>query len=579
MRSMIMKVHKGQVIYSSQFDPKTGSIVRAVERETERYNRSWEFTKEQEERYQHGRRYGSSVFSPVPETVDISITDKCGFGCTYCYQDSRPRREHAPKDLVEKIILGFDSPPYQIAIGGGEPTEHPDFPYILRRARELGTVPNYTTNGEKLIPEVVEATNEVCGGVAMTYHAFKGIEWFVKHYKALREAIKVQVNVHLIADKDVAKNLLDLISRKEELGKLRLVLLAYYPDVGRANMDGILDKKTYMRDLPKALIAAQEAGYDIAFSEGLLPFILSRPELGIRSQFFMRSEGLFSCYFNPKGQMSHSSFSPAHEDEPTVWAESPQKMWDSLHTSYGPGGNACYHCKMRSQCSTPHKFHYLSCAFAEHNLTPLKDEAVKEKKVHLPLVGPHFDPKEELLMALQIGMNIGFITNSSSVVHHVPREIFDHPEIQAFLKAYEADTGFVGSDMWHRGECGSLAVTREQKLDVKNQFEHNCYDAHPPTNVNPEDDSEVILVYGDEHEDLAYMLAEMLRDVSEKMGKPMGYGRDFNLWPTETSTSSGAALSFMSALTLPSRRRPTAKPLRCWPTWLPLVGTRPYGFV
>ena len=41
------------------------------------------------------------------------------------------------EDLVEKILTGFDTPPYQIAIGGGEPTTHPDFIHILKRAREL----------------------------------------------------------------------------------------------------------------------------------------------------------------------------------------------------------------------------------------------------------------------------------------------------------------------------------------------------------------------------------------------------------------------------------------------------------
>lgn len=43
----------------------------------------------------------------------------------------------------QTIIDGFDQPPYQIAIGGGEPTSHPDFPYILRTARQRGTVPNW----------------------------------------------------------------------------------------------------------------------------------------------------------------------------------------------------------------------------------------------------------------------------------------------------------------------------------------------------------------------------------------------------------------------------------------------------
>lgn len=365
VRSMELLGDGGVVIYQSQFDPQTGTLMRVVETPKEQWGRlPWRRDKEFRDRYD-ARLYGEA-FSPVPETVDVSITNRCGFGCTYCYQDSQPRGAHASKDLIEKIITGFDQPPYQMAIGGGEPTLHPDFSWILKRAHELGTVPNYTTNGNKLTPAIIKATNEFCGGVAMTYHAFKGIDWFVEHYNALRRALTVQVNVHLITDRDVATNLTALLNKREEIGPLRLVLLAYYPDVGRANINNMLTRKAYERDLPPAIAAAQQAGYQIAFSEGLLPYFLSRPELGVNTKFAMRSEGLFSCYFNSEGSIFHSSFDfPSGNG--TVFNTKSQELWDKLNSSNEPVGAACYQCKYARRCSTPHNFHYLACAYAEHN--------------------------------------------------------------------------------------------------------------------------------------------------------------------------------------------------------------------
>src|SRR5208337_1538607 len=200
------------VCSSDLFDPKTGSIVRSVEVSKSRFGDGW-FRDDEAFKKRYPNRWIDDVaFSPVPETVDISITDKCGFGCSYCYQDSQPGRDHGRKELVETVLKGFDQPPYQIAIGGGEPTIHPDFEYILRMARELGTVPNYTTAGHNMTDSIIATTNDVCGGVAMTYHSFKGIEWFVEHYgKLLRRLSGVQLNVHLIADVNVAKNLRDLV--------------------------------------------------------------------------------------------------------------------------------------------------------------------------------------------------------------------------------------------------------------------------------------------------------------------------------------------------------------------------------
>ena len=50
-------------------------------------------------------------------------------------------------DHVSRVLKSFDPVPYQVAIGGGEPTAHPDFPAILHDARELDCVPTFTSHG------------------------------------------------------------------------------------------------------------------------------------------------------------------------------------------------------------------------------------------------------------------------------------------------------------------------------------------------------------------------------------------------------------------------------------------------
>lgn len=320
------------------------------------------------------------------DVVDIQTSTATfvanGLATHNCYQDSRPKRQHGPRNLVSTILKGFSTVPYQIAIGGGEPCGVPDFPDILREARELGTVPNYTTAGHVFRPEVIEATNAVCGGVAVTYHSFKGFDWFETTYRKWQEALKCQVNIHLIADKDVAKNLDELVRFQDRLGKtLNVVLLAYYPDVGRATMDSIMTRRIYSKALPDAIVGARAKGVGIAFSEGLLPFFLSRPEMGINTQFATRSEGVFSCYISPKGIMQSSSFGSSFDKgdkhQKSVFEESSQKLWDELRVwSTAPSGEACYGCKYQDQCSAPSSFHYFNCAFATHNKLPLK--TVKE---------------------------------------------------------------------------------------------------------------------------------------------------------------------------------------------------------
>ena len=85
---------------------------------------------------------------------------------------------------------------FQVALGGGNPNQHPDFGEILRLTREeYGIVPNYTTNGRGLTEEVVGATRRHCGAVAVSAYA---------PYRETVEAIDrlvacgITTNVHFI---------------------------------------------------------------------------------------------------------------------------------------------------------------------------------------------------------------------------------------------------------------------------------------------------------------------------------------------------------------------------------------------
>jgi hypothetical protein len=129
-------------------------------------------------------------------------------------------------------------------------------------------------------------------------------------------------------------------------------------------------------------------------------------------------------------------------------------------------------------------------------------------------------------MALRLSINIGFITNSSSVVHHFPRELFNDVRVKAFLDAFEVHGGFVGTDLWHRGECATVAMTKEQKEEAVRKLHGDGYEEYNPPGITTTDDS-VVIIYGDEHQSLAMSLAGLLKSVAEELGIPTG-GQDYN---------------------------------------------------
>jgi len=109
------------------------------------------------------------TYTSVPELVDIKITDYCKYGCPFCYQDSSDKGKPASFKDIETIARELAHiGTYEVAIGGGEPTTHPDFISILKEFRHNGITPNVTTNNPKVLDnaEVVSLVGRIALSVS-----------------------------------------------------------------------------------------------------------------------------------------------------------------------------------------------------------------------------------------------------------------------------------------------------------------------------------------------------------------------------------------------------------------------------
>ncbi len=85
----------------------------------------------------------------------IDITNRCNFRCPVCFAEAKGEGSHYQLDLttVRKMLqalLDRPVPCRSVQFSGGEPTLHPEFPTILRMAREMGfTHIQVATNGSK----------------------------------------------------------------------------------------------------------------------------------------------------------------------------------------------------------------------------------------------------------------------------------------------------------------------------------------------------------------------------------------------------------------------------------------------
>jgi MoaA/NifB/PqqE/SkfB family radical SAM enzyme len=166
----------------------------------------------------------------TPELEDVAINDKCLANCSYCYTNALKSGNNFD-NIIEKanIVWGslpLNDRPFQIAIGGaGEPTLHPQFVDFVKHVRSIGIVPNYTTNGMHITDEILKATEDYCGGVALSWHPhiFKVFE---NAANELRE-INTKLNFHIIVGSDDSLKHLETLYEKYKDDVDYFVILPY----------------------------------------------------------------------------------------------------------------------------------------------------------------------------------------------------------------------------------------------------------------------------------------------------------------------------------------------------------------
>lgn len=224
-------------------------------------------------------RFANDPSKPItelkyPEFYDIKVTGNCEGKCPYCYMDSRPELHY--EDIIGKTRNFFkdmtpNQLPFQVALGGGEPTSHPDFIELLRVLKEeFDICPNYTTNGmwvdnddSDVVNDILHYTKEYCGGVAVSCHPHLDKYW--SNAAELYSLNEVRLNFHLIiSDKESIDRFVKIYEEWNE-GVDYFVLLPYGTQ-GRAESKDI-DWEYLVQKLP----VNQSK---IAFGANFYPYLL-----------------------------------------------------------------------------------------------------------------------------------------------------------------------------------------------------------------------------------------------------------------------------------------------------------------
>ena len=130
---------------------------------------------------ENGQDTGVNPFmASFPHLIDVGVMGHCTHGKTGlcvkagigCYQSGliveQPNMKLEDFIWIAKQCKGRCN---QLALGGrGDPDQHEHFEDLLRISRENNLVPNFTTSGYGMTPEIATVCKKYCGAVAVSWY-------------------------------------------------------------------------------------------------------------------------------------------------------------------------------------------------------------------------------------------------------------------------------------------------------------------------------------------------------------------------------------------------------------------------
>lgn len=233
-----------------------------------------------------------------PELVDIKITDFCPYGCEFCYQASTQKGQHANSFDIHQIAKSLSTlKVFEVAIGGGEPTLHPEFERILEHFNENGIVANFTTKNLNWLRDPKKWIKWLSLSGAFAYSATNANE--IKELNSILEyngIKKDKATVHLVMgsfDKYTFESLLRCISDC----KLSVTLLGF-KKIGNGLQYSFTPYGWWI-EIIKKLINEHRIYINLSIDTVLAKeFEKEIINAGVDRVLFTVEDGKFSCYID-----------------------------------------------------------------------------------------------------------------------------------------------------------------------------------------------------------------------------------------------------------------------------------------
>ena len=284
---------------------------------------------------ENGRDTGTDPFmASFPHLIDVGVMGHCIHGKTGlcvkagigCYQSGlfveQPNMTVEDFRWIAEQCKGRCN---QLALGGrGDPDQHKHFEELLQISRQNDLVPNFTTSGYGMTPELAALCKQYCGAVAVSWYRS---EYTLRAIRMLLEA-GVKTNIHYVLGNNSIDEALDRLRNNSFPENINAVIFLLHKPAGqgaRANVLSAADPRVKAFFEQIDTIHPFKVGMDSCNVPGAINFCR-----WIRPESLDTCEGgRFSCYIGADMTMVPCSFDQQKQYEVSLREMNITEAWNS----------------------------------------------------------------------------------------------------------------------------------------------------------------------------------------------------------------------------------------------------------
>ena len=308
---------------------------------------------------EHGKDTGVDPFmGSFPHLIDVGIMGHCIHGKTGlcvkagigCYQSGllieKPNMRY---EDFESIVEQCRGKVNQFALGGrGDPDQHEDFEKILKLCRENNIVPNFTTSGYGMTPEIAALCKQYCGAVAVSWYRS---EYTLAAIKMLLEA-GVKTNIHIVLGSNSIDEAITRLKEHTFPEGINAVIFLLHKPAGLGTQENVLSPADPRVAKIFGEISAGKHPHKVGMDSCCVPGLINFGSGVIYEALDTCERARYSCYISADMKLLPCSFDQNGKYAVSLRNHTIAEAWNSeeFEAFRKPLRNRCPDCKERANC-------------------------------------------------------------------------------------------------------------------------------------------------------------------------------------------------------------------------------------